>query len=205
MVDTSSDQNQSQSKIEERIRWAKQRAKGSFDMYEYSIALEGAYEIILEKDPGALPKLEELVEKNGSGIFNTRLLLTIRDYIKYDMPPKEHDYYKQSIQNLEKGLEQLLEPNVHHKLFELYWDIRSGKLIPPDFNFYLEQIRSFPYFTGQRLDQRTTRRYAQEKAAYDYLYSHIKCLLSNPDEYMQHLKSGDLEDFVRESCKPIPS
>ena len=113
--------------------------------------------------------------------------------------------YKQMIQNLEKGLEKLLDWNVKHYLFELYWGIRSGEFIPLDFNFYLERIRNFAYFTGQRLDWRTQRIYAQEEAAYDYLYSHIKCLLSNPDEYMQHMKAGDLGAFIRESCKYTPN
>ena len=83
----------------------------------------------------------------------------------------------------------------------MYKSIRSGELIPLDFNFYLERVRDFAYFTGQRLDWRTTRMYAQEEAAYNYLSSHIRCLLSNPDGYIQHMKTGDLEDFIK-SCKP---
>jgi hypothetical protein len=265
MADTS--QYKNQSKMEERIRWAKQRAKESLDMYAYSKILEGLYELARKKTPEALSKLEKLVEETGVGTFDTQLLSAIRDYIRDYIPPTEHYYrwkklkipnykkkdhnlkedleyladvlkafgdyirndmyyigkyiwdniysktkiyrispsYKQRIQNLEKGLEQLLKPDVHHELFELYWDIRSGELIPLDFNFYLERVRDFAYFTGQRLDWRTTRMYAQEEAAYNYLYSHIKCLLSNPDGYIQHMKAGDLGAFVRESCEPTHS
>jgi len=207
MTDTPPYQNQNQSKIEEIIRLAKRRAKQDFDMFAYSTTLEELHELAKEKAPKILPKLEELVEKIGSGIFNTRLLLTIEDYIKDYIPPKEQDSYEQKIQNLEKGLEQLLKPDMHHRLFELYWSIRSGKLIPLDFNFYLEQIRSFPYLADQRLDWKTTREYAQAKAAYNYLYSHIKCLLSNPDGYIQHMnmKASDLGAFIRESCEYTPS
>ena len=55
MVDTSSNQNQNLSKIiEERIRWAKQRAKESLDMYAYSKILEGLYKLARKKTPEAL-------------------------------------------------------------------------------------------------------------------------------------------------------
>ena len=207
MVDTSSNQNQNLSKIiEERIRWAKQRAKESLDMYAYSKRLEELYELARKKTPEALSKLEKLAEETGAGIFDTQLLSTIRDYIRDYIPfSKQDKTYNQKIQNLKKGLEYLLKPDVQHELFELYWSIRSGELIPLDFNFYLERVRNFAYFTGQRLDWRTTRMYALEEAAYNYLYSHIKCLLSNPDGYIQHMKAGDLGAFVRESCEPTPS
>jgi len=171
-------------------------------MYAYSIILEGLYELARKKAPEVLPKLEELVEETGAGTFDTQLLSTIRDYIIDYIPPSEHNNtYKQKIQNLEKGLEQLLKPDVQHKLFELYWGIRSREFTPPDSNFYLNWIRDFAYFTDQRLDRRTIRMHAQEEAAYNYLYSHIKCLLSNPDGYVQHMKAGDLEAFIK-SCKP---
>jgi hypothetical protein len=66
--------------------------------------------------------------------------------------------YREKIQNLEKGLEYLMMPDVWDVLFEMYSGIRSAKLIPL---------------------------YARDKVAYDYLRSDIVCLLSNPDRYIQ--------------------
>jgi len=98
-----------------------------------------------------------------------------------------------------------LEPDVYNSLSELYQGILSGKLIPPNFDLYLSRIRVYTYFNNPKLDWRTIKEYAQEEAAYDYLYSHIKYLLSNPDEYIQHMKIGDLGAFSRESREYTPS
>jgi hypothetical protein len=260
MVATHLSQNQNKSKIEERIEWAKQKAKESLDIYAYSIILEGLYKLAREKAPEVLPQLEELVERTGVFTFDIQLLSTIRDYIRDYIPPIEYYYrwkklkipkenihnlkegleymrdiskafgdyignniyyigkyvsdniysktkiyritpsYREKIKNLKEGLEKLLDWDVKHYLFELYWGIRSGEFIPLDFNFYLERVSWLAYFTGQRLDWKTQRMYAQEEAAYNYLYSHIKCLLSNPEGYIQHMKAGDLGAFIRESC-----
>jgi len=84
MADTSLYQNQS--KIEERLKWAKQRAKESLDMYAYSTILEGLYKLAREKAPEILTKLEELVERTGVFTFDIQLLSTIRDYIRDYVP-----------------------------------------------------------------------------------------------------------------------
>jgi hypothetical protein len=201
MVDTPSYQNKSKI-IEERLEWAKQRAKESLDMHAYSIILEGLYEMAKKKAPEALPTLEKLVERTNAFTFDIQLLSAIRDYIRDYIPATEQDNtYKQRIENLKEGLEKLLDWDVRHYLFELYHDIRSGELIPLDYDFYLRRVSNWAYFTGHRLDWETQRMYAQEEAAYDYLRNYVECLLSNPDGYIQHTKAGDLGAFVRESCK----
>lgn len=43
--------------------------------------------------------------------------------------------------------------------------------------------------------------YALEKAARNYLYFHIKCLLSNSEEYIQNMKTSNLDAFIREPCR----
>jgi len=203
MVDTSSYQNKSEI-IEERIRLAKQRAKESEspDMHGYVIILEGLYDLARERAPEVLLQLEKVVERTDAFTYDIQKLSAIRDYIRDHIPPAEQENTrKQRIQYLKEGLEKLLDWDVEDYLYDLYKSIRSGELIPSDFNFSLERVRFFTYLTDQRLDWRTTRRYAQEEAAYNYLYSHIKCLLSNPEGYIQHMKAGDLEDFIK-SCKP---
>jgi hypothetical protein len=207
MVDTSSYQNKSEI-IEERIRLAKQRAKESKspEIHGYVIILEGLYDLARERAPEVLPLLEKVVERTDAFTYDIQKLSAIRDYIRDHIPPAEQENtHKQRIQNLEKGLEKLLDWDVEDYLYDSYKSIRSGELIPLDFNFYLERVRLSTYLTGERLDWETKLRYAREEAAYDHLRSHIECLLSNPKGYMQHLKSGDLEKFVGESCKPIPS
>jgi len=113
--------------------------------------------------------------------------------------------YREKIQNLEKGLEYLLNLEIRTELHERYLQILRGEFISLNFDSYLQQIHKWVDLTNKELDRKTIRTYAQKKAASDYIHSHIKCLLSNPDEYMQHMKAGDLEDFIRDSCKPIPS
>ena len=220
MTDKSSDQNQSQSKIiEKRIRLFRQMVKedldknkysGSLDEFlekrEYATTLENLYELVRKKTPEVLPEIEKLVEKNF--IINdvyTHELEAVREYISVYIAFEKYDKTRnQKIQNLKKGLEYLLKPDVDYKLFNFYWDVHLGKSLP-QVTSYLKQIRDFlKDSTGLGLDWKTEW-YVLKNASYNYLYSHIKCLLSNPDGYMQHLKSGDLEDFVRESCKPIPS
>jgi Arc/MetJ-type ribon-helix-helix transcriptional regulator len=207
MVDTSSYQNKSEI-IEERIRLFKQKAKESesLEMHRYAIILEDLYELARERALEVLPQLEEVVKWTDAFTYDIQKLVAIRNYIRdYILPTEQENIRKQKTQKLKEGLEKLLDQNVENYLYDSYKSIRSGKLIPLDFDFYLERVRFHTYLTGKRLDWKTKIRYAQEEAANDYLCSHIKCLLSNPEGYMQHLKSGDLEDFIRESCKPIPS
>jgi hypothetical protein len=204
---TSSSSNQNKSKIiEERLEWAKQRAKQNLDMYLYSTTLEELYNLVRKKAPEVLPELEKLVKETGTDIFDTRLLSSIGDYIEMEVPPKGvsdkiDNIYRKKINNLEKGLEKLLNSDVKNFLFKLYKDISSGKYIPPDFNLYLEEEKDFARCIGERLNWRTLRMYAREKAARNYLYFHIKCLLSNPEEYIQNMKTSNLDAFIREPCK----
>jgi len=218
MADTSSNQNLSKI-IEERIRLVKQMAKedldkneysGSLDEFlekhEYAITLEKLYELVRKKTPEVLPEIEKLVEENF--IINdvdTHKLEAIREYIRDYIPfSKQDKTYNERIQNLKKGLKYLLEPDVDRKLSNLYWDVYSGKSLP-QVTSYLKQIGDFlKDSTGLGLDWKT-KWYVLENAAYNYLYSHIKCLLSNPDGYIQHMKAGDLGAFVRESCEPTHS
>lgn len=207
MEGTSPSSNQNRSKIiEERLEWVKQRAKQNLDMYIYSTTLEKLYELARKKVPEVLPKIEELVKETDTDIFDTRVLSTIGDYIEMEIPPKGvsdkiNNIYRKKINNLEKGLEKLLDLDVKNLLFKLYKDISSGKYIPSDFNLYLEKEIIYARFTGQRLNWRILRVYAREEAARNYLYFHIKCLLSNPDKYIQSMKSSDLDAFIREPCK----
>jgi len=216
MTDTSLYHNQNQSKIiGERIRLSRQLAKKSLDknlysgsldeflkMREYSITLEDLYELARKKAQEVLPTIEKLVKKTGINIFNTHLLEAIREYITVYIPFSKHDKtYKQKIENLEKGLEQLLKPDVRDRLSKLYWDVYSGKYLP-EVNFYLKQIEKYlEDSTDLGLDWKI-KWYALANAASNYLFSHVRCLLSNPDGYIQHMKAGDLKAYVRESCKP---
>lgn len=203
MVDTYPYQSKSEI-IEEKIRLAKQRAKESEspDMHGYAIILEGLYDLARERSLEVLPLLEKVVERTDAFTYDIQKLSAIRDYIRDHIPPSEQENtHKQRIQNLEKGLEKLLDWDVEDYLYDLYKSIRSGELIPLDFNFYLERVRFSTYLTGERLNWETKIRYAREEAAYDHLRSHIECLLSNPEGYMQHMREGNLEAFVREYCK----
>ena len=96
-------------------------------------------------------------------------------------------------------------PDVWNNLYETYWDILSGERIPLDYGYYMWRVNMWADMMGFELDWETQRMYAQEEAAYDYLRSHVICLLSKPDEYMQHMKAGDLWAFVKGPCKYTPS
>jgi hypothetical protein len=102
--------------------------------------------------------------------------------------------YREKIQNLERGLEYLLNLEMRTELHERYLQILRGEFISLNTDL-----------TNKELDRKTIRIYAQKKAASDYVHSDVKFLLSNPDGYIQHMKAGDLEAFIRESCKSTPS
>jgi len=160
-----------------------------------------------EKVSEVLPQLEELVKRTGISSFENHLFSAIRNYIRDHIPPKDvsNNLYREKIYKLKEGLEKLLDLNVRNYLFELYWGILFGDYIPSDFDFYLKIAQDFANLECRGSDWKAIKVFAQEEAARNYLSKHIECLLSNPEGYMQHLKSGDLEDFIRESCKPIPS
>jgi len=216
MVDASSNQNQNLSKIiDERIRLVRQMAKedldkneysGSLDEFlkkhEYAIILEELYELVRKETPEVLPEIEKLVEENFIiNDFDTHKLEAIREYIRDYIPSSKQDKtYNQQIQNLKKGLEYLLKPDVDRKLSDFYWGVYSGKSLP-QVNSYLKQIGKYlEDSTDLGLDWKT-KWYVLENAAHNYLSSHIRCLLSNPDEYIKHMKADDLEDFIK-YCKP---
>jgi hypothetical protein len=94
--------------------------------------------------------------------------------------------YKQKIQNLEKGLEYLLNLEISTELHERYLQILRGEFISLNFDSYLQQIHKWIDLTNKELDLRTIRTYAQKKAASDYVQSNVKFLLSNPDGYIQN-------------------
>ena len=184
----------------------KNEYSGSLDEFlekhEYIKTLKKLYELVRKKTPEILPEIEKLVEENF--IINdvdTHKLEAIRKYIRDYIPfSKQDKTYNERIQNLKKGLKYLLDPDVDSILSDLYWNVYSGKSLP-QVTSYLKQIGDFlEDSTGLGLDWKTEW-YVLENAASNYLSSHIDCLLSNPDEYIKHMKEGDLEDFIK-SCKP---
>jgi len=150
-----------------------------------------------------LKYLANVLKAFGDYIGNN--IYYIGKYIWNNMYNKTRIYhitssYREKIQNLERGLEYLLNLEIRTELHERYLQILRG-----EFDSYLQQIHKWVDLTNKELDWKTIRTYAQKKAASDYLRSHINCLLSNPDGYMQHMKAGDLEAFIRDSCKSTPS
>jgi hypothetical protein len=145
----------------------------------------------------SLKYLANVLKAFGDYIGNN--IYYIGKYIWNNMYNKTKIYhitssYREKIQNLEKGLEYLLNLEIRTELHERYLQILRGEFISLNIDL-----------TNKELDWKTIRTYAQKKAASDYLRSHIKCLLSNPDGYMQHMKAGDLGAFIRDSCKSTPS
>jgi len=139
--------------------------------------------------------------KNNLRYIGKRILDDIYSKAKiYRITPA----YKRKIQNLRKGLEYLMIPDVWNNLYETYWDILSGKRLPLDYSYYVWQVNMWADIMDRKLDWETQRMHAQEKAAHDYLRSHVICLLSKPDEYMQHMKAGDLWAFVRGTMQIYP-
>jgi hypothetical protein len=141
----------------------------------------------------SLKYLANVLKAFGDYIGNN--IYYIGKYIWNNMYNKAKIYhitssYREKIKNLEKGLEYLLNLEIHTELHERYLQILRGEFISLNFDSYLQQIHKWIDLTNNELDWKTQRMYAQKKAAHDYLYSNVKFLLSNPDGYIQHMKAA---------------
>jgi hypothetical protein len=196
--------------IEKKIREVDQEAikyiemfndfDGGKKIHEYALALKELYEQVRKKALEVLPELEELVKKSELSEYYTHLFYAIGEYIRRHLYLTDDDKTK-----LKEGLKLLSENKaVSYHLSKLDWRTYLGKTLP-EVEYHINQIDKYlKDIAGKGLDP-FIRWDIQEDAARKYLFRYINCLLSNPKEYMQHLKSGDLEKFVGESCKPIPS
>jgi hypothetical protein len=195
--------------IEKKIREVDQEAikyiemfndfDGGKQIHEYALALKELYEQVGKKAPEVLPELEELVKKSELSEYYTHLFYAIGEYIRRHLYLTDDDKT-----NLKEGLKLLLHKAVSYHLSKLDWRTYLGKTLP-EVEHHINQIDKYlKDIAGKGLDP-FIKSDIKEDAARKYLFRYINCLLSNPKEYMQHMKSGDLEDFVRESCKPIPS
>jgi len=200
--------------IEKRIREVDQKAikwiekhydsLGCKELYEYALALDKLYDIVKMKAREVLQEIEELVKKADVSEYYTHLFDTIGEYIESHIHLTDDKTHKDEIENLKEGLKLLLNKDVNYELYKLDWDAYFGKYLPK-LDFYIDNINKYlKDTTGKGLDIEI-KWYIEANAARNYLYSHIKCLLSNPKGYIQHKKAGDLEAFVRESCKSTPS
>jgi hypothetical protein len=195
--------------IEKKIREVDQEAikyikryndfYGGMKIHEYALALKELYEQVEKKALEVLPEIEELVKNSELSEYYTHLFYAIGEYIRRRLYLTDDDKTK-----LKEGLKLLLNKAVSYHLSKLDWRTYLGRTLP-EVERHINQIDKYlKDIAGKGLDP-SIKSDIREDAARKYLFRYINCLLSNPKEYMQHLKSGDLEDFVRESCKPIPS
>jgi hypothetical protein len=209
MVDTSPHKTLSDI-IEERIREVKQKAikwiEKNYDsfgckrLYQYALALDQLYDIVKTKAPEVLPEIEELVKISETSEYYTHLFNAIREYIRHYIHLTDDKTRKDKIENLKEGLKLLLNRNVNYELRKLDWDAYMGKYLP-ELKFYIDKISKYlEDTTGKRLDI-FIKWDIDDNAAYNYLSKYTECLLNNPKGYIQHMKAGDLEDFIK-SCKP---
>jgi hypothetical protein len=208
MVDTSPHKTLSDI-IEEKIKEVDQEAikyiemfndfDGGKQIHEYALALKELYKQVGKKAPEALPELEELVKNSEVSEYYTHLFYAIDEYIRRRLYLTDDDKTK-----LKEGLKLLLNKAVSYHLSKLDWRTYMGKTLP-EVEHHINQIDKYlKDTTGKGLDP-FIKLDIRGDAARKYLFRYINCLLGNPKEYMQHLKSGDLEDFVKEYCKPIHS
>jgi hypothetical protein len=176
---------------------------GGKRLFEYALALDELYNLAKKNAPEVLPEIEELVKNADLSEYYTHLFYAIGEYIRSNITDNDKTH-KNKIENLKEGLKLLLNKAVSYHLRKLDWKTYMGKTLP-ELNFYIDKINEYlEDTTGKRLDIEI-KWDIEEKAARNYLSKYIDCLLSNPKGYIQHMKAGDLEDFIRESCKPIPS
>jgi len=191
--------------IEKRIREVDQKAikyiemfndfDGGKKIHEYALALKELYEQVEKNAPEVLPELEELVKKSELSVYYTHLFYAIGEYIR-SRYLTDDDKTK-----LREGLKLLLNKKaVSYHLSKLDWRTLMGETLP-ELNSYIDKINKYlEDTTGKGLDIEIKWN-IQEDAARKYLFKYVECLLSNPNGYIQHMKAGDLEDFIK-SCKP---
>jgi hypothetical protein len=208
MVDTSPHKTLSDI-IEEKIKEVDQKAMRYIEMFndfsggkkihEYALALKELYEQVGKKAPEVLPEIEELVKNSELSEYYTHLFYAIGEYIRRHLYLTDDDKT-----NLKEGLKLLLEPYLNKELRKLDWDTYMGKTLP-ELEHHIHQIDKYlKDTTGKGLDP-FIKWDIQEDAARKYLSKYVECLLSNPKGYIQHKMEVDLEDFVKEYCKPIHS
>jgi len=172
---------------------------GGMKIHEYALALKELQEQVEKKAPEVLPEIEELVKNSEISEYYTHLSYAIGEYIRRHLYLTDDDKTK-----LKEGLKLLSNKAVSYHLSKLDWRTYLGKTLP-EVERHIDEIDKYlKDTTGKGLDP-FIKSDIREDSARKYLFRYINCLLSNPKEYMQHLKSGDLEDFIRESCKPTPS
>jgi len=172
---------------------------GGMKIYEYALALKELREQVEKKALEDLPEIIELVKNSEVDEYYIDLLYAIGEYFRRRLYLTDDDKTK-----LKEGLKLLLNECVNYDLRKLDWDTHMGKTLP-EVEYHIDQINKYlKDTTGEGLNP-SIKSDIREDAARKYLFIYINCLLSNPEGYIQHLKSGDLEDFIRESCKPIPS
>jgi len=143
--------------------------------------------------------------------LHTRLKTHILGYI-YEVTLDTEIYItrrKEIIQNLRRGIEILTKEKGLLKMNELYSLILDGKILLPNFDKYLEDVRNWAYRNELTLDQETQMWYAQQEVVYDYLKVIIKGLLRKPTKYetlyKQLIETDNLGEFVKNLSTYIKS
>jgi hypothetical protein len=172
---------------------------GGMKIHEYALALKELLKQVQKKALEDLPEIKELVKNSEVDEYYIDVFYAIVEYLRRRLYLTDDDKTK-----LKEGLKLLLDECVSYDLRKLDWDTRMGKTLP-EVEHHIDQINNYlKDIAGEGLDP-SIKSDIREDVARKYLFRYINCLLSNPEGYMQHLKSGDLEDFIRESCKPAPS
>jgi len=165
-------------------------------IHEYALALKELKEQVEKKAPEVLPEIAELVKNSEVDEYYTHLFYAIGEFIRRRLYLKDDDKTK-----LKEGLKLLSNKAVSYHLSKLDWRTHLGKTLP-EVESHIDEIDNYlKNISGKGLDP-FIKSDIWEDAARKYLFRYINCLLSNPKEYMQHLKSGDLDNFVRGTCKP---
>jgi hypothetical protein len=172
---------------------------GGKRLFEYALALDKLYNLAKKNASEVLPEIEELVKNADLSEYYTHLFYAIGEYIRSNITDNDKTH-KDKIENLKEGLKLLLNKAVSYHLRKLDWRTYMGKTLP-ELDSYIDKINKYlEDTTGKGLDIEI-KWDIDEKATRNYLSKYIDCLLSNPNGYIQHMKAGDLEDFIK-SCKP---
>jgi len=180
-------------------------------MKQYSIISEKARPI-LERTSDISPLLKKLREKAyspHSSKFDIKIADIVEDYYDKCVDPT-------NVQNFKKGLEYLLNDEVHKQLHNIYLymlNYKSPDMLSNDTELAHNSLLATAFNISPSLEEELKnilykylrspippisdhnfsyweieRKHRQEMAAYDAIYHAIQYLLSNPDLYIQNIK-----------------
>jgi len=157
----------------------------------------------LKKSP-LISKLRKFIKLTGPNEVDINILYIIGDILRNRIIIPYSYYgdlnYKKNLNNLERGLDILLD--VHLYLSDLALQVYHNRLALPNFNQSMTEIKDLMYRTNQNVDKETLISLAKKEAVLRCVKNTVYDIFENPDKHQQLIKEGNyLDEILNTYCK----